>query len=306
VTSRPRREWSFEVKWDGVRTLAAIDGETIKLHSRRGRDVTEVYPELGSLPSLLVGKNALLDGELVVMGDNGVPSFERIQRRFTTDKPSKRELARDPVQFLVFDLLWFDGESQVQRTYIERRGLLERVLVQGDSVQISDRFPGDRGTVLFKAVSERGMEGLIAKRLDSVYLPGKRTKDWMKVKVRRSIDAVVIGWSPGAGSRDGAVGSLLVAIPDDDGTLRFAGHVGTGFTKRTAEALVRALEPQTIDAPSVSIPEDAPIDVSTRWVAPSLVVAVEYLELTSQHRLRAASFKGVLADRSPEDLEREI
>ncbi|MFP5225596.1 MAG: non-homologous end-joining DNA ligase [Actinomycetota bacterium] len=299
-------DWSFEVKWDGVRTLAAIEAESVKLHSRRGRDVTEVYPELSNLASLLVGKNALLDGEIVVLGDSGVPSFERIQRRFTTDRPSKRDVARDPVQFLVFDILWFDGEATVERTYAERRDLLERVLVQADGVQLSQRFPGERGKALFEAVSARGMEGLIAKRLDSIYLPGRRTKDWIKIKVRRTLDAAVIGWTQTAGSREASVGSLLVAIPDEHGSLRFAGHVGTGFTQRTAQALARALEPHRIGKPAVAIPSDAPIDEDTRWVAPSLVIAVEYLELTSQHRLRAASFKGILADRSVEDLESEI
>lgn len=298
--------FSFEVKWDGVRTLASIDRGEVRLTSRGGRDVTEVYPELNGIADQLIGKNALLDGEIVVLGDGGVPSFERIQRRFTTDRPSAKDLVRDPIQFLVFDLLWFDGESLVERTYDERRALLERVLVGADHLQLSDRFPGSSGLTLFEAVASRGMEGLIAKRLDSTYLPGRRSKDWLKVKARRELDAVVIGWSPGAGSREGSVRSLLVATPDgEDGALRFAGHVGTGFTQQTAAALARALAPQERSDPPLPIPNDAPVDAGTRWVTPSLVIAVEYLEFTSQHRLRAASFKGIRADRSPEDLEPE-
>lgn len=297
--------WMFEVKWDGVRTLATIDRGELRLTSRRGRDVTAVYPELGKLAEAVAAKNALLDGEIVVLGENGVPSFERIQRRFTTSRPSSADLANDPVQYLVFDLLWLDGESLVERPLEERRALLKRTLVTTDHIQISEEFPGTAGETLFEAVSQRGMEGLIAKRLGSTYLPGKRSPDWLKIKVRRTLDAIVIGWSPGAGSRDGAIGSLLVAVRDSEtGALRFAGHVGTGFTQQVATALVGTLAPDARDDAPLQMPDDPDLDLSAvHWVEPRVVIDIEYLEFTSQHRMRAASFKRIRADRTPEDLE---
>jgi bifunctional non-homologous end joining protein LigD len=291
--------WMFEVKWDGVRTLATIDQGELKLVSRRGRDVTAIYPELAIMSEQLNGLNALIDGEIVVLGADGTPSFERMQRRFTSTRPSKSDIERDPVDFLAFDILWLDGESLLERPVEERRQILERTLVPAKRVQISQRFEGTTGTKLFEAVSQRGLEGLIAKRLGSTYRPGTRSKDWLKIKIRRELDAVIVGWNPSQGSKEGGVGSLLVAVhPTPGEPLRYAGHVGTGYTAARSRELIQLLEPLATSSAAADIPTD--VDTATvRWVRPELVAAVEYLEMTSQNRMRAASYKGLRQDKDP-------
>lgn len=294
-------EWCYEVKWDGVRTLAYVEYGKVKLLSRRGRDVTDVYPELSILGQQLSGLNGLLDGEIIVLGEGGVPSFERIQKRFTTSKPSNRDLERDPVEFIAFDLLWLDGESLMDQPLSERRHLLDRNLVPGPHVQISAMFPGDQGKALFEATTARGIEGVIAKRLSSVYRPGRRTRDWLKMKSRRSLEAVIIGWSAGTGSRQDSLGSLLVALhPGPTEPLRYSGHVGTGFSAKAASDLLAVLKPLRTDKPAAEIPED--VDTSdVTWVIPAPVASIEYLEFTSQFRMRAASYKGLIADGDPDE-----
>lgn len=289
--------WIYEVKWDGVRTLASIEGGACRLVSRRGRDVTEVYPELQVLGQQLSGLNALIDGEIIVLGPNGVPSFERIQRRFTSQRPSAKDLKNDPVEFIAFDLLWLDGESLMDRPWEERRALLDRHLVPAKHVQLSVVFPASEGAALFQAAAQKGLEGVVAKKRASMYRPGRRTKDWLKMKSRRSVDAAIIGWTPSSASSS-TIGSLLVALaPAPGAELRYAGHVGTGYTAQGSKDLIARLEPLSVGSAPVEMPSD--VDTSeVRWVRPELVAAVDYLEITSQFRLRAASYKGIHADRT--------
>lgn len=292
-------DWLFEVKWDGVRTLAYINGDQLKLVSRRKRDVTEQYGELASLPTQLSGRNALIDGEIVALDDEGRPSFERIQQRFTLARPSKNAIEKNPVDFLAFDLLWLDGESLMDRPIEERRALLERHLVPGKRVQISPQISG-KGTAFFGAAKARGLEGIVAKRKGSTYRPGQRTKDWVKIKAVRRQDCVIVGWSPGQGTRDGSIGSILCGVIRG-GQLEYAGHCGTGFTQKFLEKLRSIVRPLETEEPPVPAP---PSDVDLRgvhWVRPELVCEVEYLEFTSQGRMRAATFRGLREDKVPEE-----
>ena len=291
--------WLFEVKWDGVRTLAYIDGDNLKLVSRRKRDVTEQYGELSNLPTQLSGRNGLVDGEIVALDDDGRPSFERIQQRFTLKRPSKQAMERYPVEFLAFDLLWLDGESLMDRPIEERRALLERHLVPGKRIQISPQIAG-KGTAFFDAAKAKGLEGIVAKRKGSTYKPGQRTKDWVKIKAVKQQDCVILGWSPGQGGRDGSIGSILCGVYRD-GTLQYAGQCGTGFTDKFLEKLLEQLRPLETDTPPVPPP---PADVDLRavhWVRPELVCEVEYLQFTSQGRMRAATFRGLRPDKVPEE-----
>jgi bifunctional non-homologous end joining protein LigD len=293
-------DWMFEVKWDGVRTLAFVDGESLRLTSRRKRDVTAQYGELGELPEMLSARNGLIDGEVVALDEHGKPSFERIQQRFTLSKPSARAMQQFPVEFLAFDLLWLDGESLVDRPLEERRALLERHLVPGKRVQISPQIR-EKGVAFFEAAAARGLEGVIAKRRGSLYKPGARTKDWLKIKATKTQECVIVGWQPGEGGRSGSIGSLLCAV-QRDGELRYAGHCGTGFTQRTLKTLQALLEPLETDEPPVEPPKGDEVDVrNVHWVRPELVCSVEYLEFTSQGRMRAPSFKGLRDDKVPED-----
>ncbi|MEX2557186.1 MAG: non-homologous end-joining DNA ligase [Actinomycetota bacterium] len=293
-------KWTFEVKWDGVRTFAYLGGEKTRLVSRRGRDVNVQYPELVDMHGLLAGDNALVDGEIVVLSKDGRPSFERLQSRFTLAKPTERDLKANPVIFIAFDLLWLDGESLIDRPLEERTEALRRVLVPGPRVQNSVAIERE-GKKLFAEVKRRGLEGVIAKRKGSRYVPGRRTKDWVKIKAVNRQGCVIIGWSAGEGRRDGSIGALLVGVYKD-GKLIYAGHVGTGFTDRTLKTLSEKLRPlETKESPVPTPPKDEVDLRGVRWVRPELVCEVEYLEFTSQFRMRAASFKGLREDKAPED-----
>ena len=296
-------DWVFEFKWDGVRTLAHIRSGSLRLISRRGRDVTDLYPELAPMAEQLSARNGLVDGEIIAFGPDGTPSFERIQQRFTRARPPKATIESNPVEFLAFDLLWLDGESLMDRPLEERRALLERLLVPTKRLQISPQIPG-RGTAVYAAAAERGIEGAIAKRKGSVYRPGARSKDWVKIKAMKHQDCVVIGWSDGQGGRGGSIGSLLVGVLRD-GALTYAGHVGTGFTERTLASLQERLTPLATDEPPIPPPGDDVDMAGVHWVRPELVCVVEYLEFTSAGRMRAASFKGLREDKGPEDCEVE-
>ena len=297
-------DWVFEVKWDGVRTLATIDGDSLKLVSRRRRDVTEMYPELADLPVQLSGRNGLVDGEIVALDAEGRPSFERMQQRFTLKRPSASVLQKVPVDFLAFDLLWLDGESLMDRPLEERRALLERHLVPGKRVQISPQI-AEKGSAFFDVAKQRGLEGIIAKKSGSLYRPGQRTKDWIKIKAIKTQDVAIVGWEPGQGRRTGGIGSLLAAVMRN-GTLSYAGHVGTGFTEKTLRMLEERLSSLATDTPPVEPPPRDELDPArARWVRPELVATVEYLEFTSSGRMRAPSYKGLRDDKLPEECEIE-
>ncbi len=293
-------KWIFEVKWDGVRTFAYLGGEKTRLVSRRGREVNDQYPEVLEMHELLAGDNALIDGEIVVLERDGKPSFERLQQRFTVSKPSQAVLKANPVLFIAFDILWLDGESLVDRPLEERLETLHRVLVPGPRVQNSVTIERE-GRKLFAEAKKRGLEGVIAKRKGSTYKPGRRTKDWVKIKAVNRQDCVIVGWSPGEGRRGGNVGALLAGVYKD-GTLLYAGHVGTGFSERTLAMLKEKLAPLETDEPPIPVPPKDEVDTGfVHWVRPELVCEVEYLEFTSQFRMRAASFKGLREDKAPED-----
>ncbi|HEX9775409.1 MAG TPA: non-homologous end-joining DNA ligase [Actinomycetota bacterium] len=292
-------DWVFEPKWDGVRTLAFIRSGSLKLLSRRKRDVTELYPELGPMAEQLAARNGLVDGEVVAF-DGETPSFERIQSRFTQTKPSSRLLKTTPVDFLAFDLLWLDGESLMDRTLEERRALLERLLVPAARIQISPQIP-EAGVAFFEVAEQRGLEGIVAKRRGSIYRPGQRSRDWLKVKAVKTLDVVILGWTPGQGARDGSLGSIVAGIYRG-GRLAYAGHVGTGFTDRLATQLVERLAPLETAEPAIPIPPADEVDTSAaRWSRPELVCEVEYLQFTSQGRMRAASFKRLREDKVPSE-----
>jgi bifunctional non-homologous end joining protein LigD len=294
--------WTFEVKWDGVRTLSYIDATTIhgstRLISRRGRDVTGVYPELDDMHKFLCGDNGLVDGEIVSLV-GGRPSFEAMQNRFTTNRPSAQLLKQHPVQFIAFDLLWLDGESLVDRPLEERLALLERWLVPSKRIVLSVRIP-EHGKALYEQAKVRDLEGLVAKKLGSTYKPGRRSKDWLKIKIRKEQDCVIVGWQPGEGARS-SLGSVLVAVMRD-GKLSYAGRVGTGFTEKTIQLLLERLKPLETEKPTVTLPEGENLGGRpVHWVRPELVCDVEYAEFTSYGIMRAPAFKGLREDKAPED-----
>ncbi len=299
-------KWIFEPKWDGVRTLA-VCGEETRLLSRRGNDTTATYPELGRLHDRLVAIDAVVDGEIVAF-DGPRPSFEKLQSRINLQNAREIERATKncPVTFIAFDLIYLDGQQLCSLPLEKRKELLEEVVVPSHNVHVSPVVP-EEGIALSKAAAERGLEGIVAKKLGCPYRPGKRVRDWLKVKVVFEADVVVGGWSKGEGSRSTSFGALLVGAYDDEG-LRFLGAVGTGFSGQTIDDLVPELmEVQQAECPFVEGSSGIsggrfgkPIK-NPSWVKPELVAKIEFRELTAGHRLRAPSFKGLRRDKAAED-----
>jgi bifunctional non-homologous end joining protein LigD len=300
----PRDEGSygFEVKWDGVRALGYSDHGHWRLEGRNGTDFTPRYPELRELSRSLGARRMVLDGEVVALGEDGRPSFERMQQRMhlASDSAVRRRMKDLPVTYIVFDLLYLDGHRTVALSYEDRRVLLESLELEGPSWRTPGYHRGEGGALL-EATRQMGVEGVVAKRLDSSYEPGRRSSAWVKVKNVHTQDVVVGGWTPGEGGRSKSLGALAVGVIQDD-ALAYAGKVGTGFTESTLATLMRDLEP--LRRP------DSPFDgrqppKGTIFVEPRLVAEVEYREWTRTGTLRAPSFKKVRYDKSPQDCIRE-
>ncbi|MGI8708358.1 MAG: non-homologous end-joining DNA ligase, partial [Actinomycetota bacterium] len=298
--------WIFEPKWDGVRALAVCKEET-KLISRNQRDITSAYPELGGLHERLVALDAVVDGEIVAF-DEGRPSFEKLQSRINLQNPRdiERVMSSIPVTYIAFDLLYLDGRSLITAPIEERKAALDEIVIPGGRMQVST-FVATEGIALLEAVKQRRLEGLVAKKLGGSYRPGKRVRDWLKIKIVHDADVIIGGWSRGEGSRSTRFGSLLVGAYLE-GELRFLGAVGTGFTGRELDTLwpkLQALE--TSDRPFVEDPTGTrsnPFGKVLRdphWTKPELVAKVEFRELTSVGRLRAPSYKGLRNDKSAEE-----
>jgi bifunctional non-homologous end joining protein LigD len=278
----------FEVKWDGVRTILTTDGGAISLRSRRGRDVTEVYPELSGFAR---SEACVLDGEIVALDQAGRPSFAALQQRMNLSGRARAvEAARAiPVTFVVFDLL-FDGEETTDlpiETRLERLAAIDLpVPLVGSEVIETD------GEALYAAVATEGLEGVVAKRRGSRYRPGVRSPDWRKILYLRIIRAVVCGFTPGERGRTGTFGSLVLGLWDGP-RLRWVGSVGTGFDDAALRAIRTSLEEMAIAGNPFHADPDLP---GATWVAPHLVARIEFKEWTRAGRLRAPSFKGFVSE----------
>ena len=291
---------TFEAKWDGVRVLTRWDGAHLTLRTRNGRDTTAAYPELASLAGVLDGTPVLLDGEIVAFDeDHGLPSFQRLQGRMhvTSARAAAGLVSATPVTYLVFDVLHVGDRSLLEEPWQVRRDELEALELAGPSWATPASFIGE-GEVTLAAMRARGMEGVVAKRIDSLYRPGARTKAWTKVVLTTRDDFVVGGWLPGEGRRAHGIGALLLGQPRADGRLRFVGGVGTGFTDAELRRLDAALSP-TVTADS---PFDAALPRHAVFVEPTVVVDVEYRQRTADGMLRHPSYKGTRIDKAPSDV----
>jgi bifunctional non-homologous end joining protein LigD len=303
---RDPANWALEMKWDGVRALASIERGQVRLMSRTERDITVAYPELARLGSAVTHKQLLLDGEIVVFGDEGWPEFEALQPRMHVTSAAQAAMlaGQTPVTYLIFDLLQLDGRPLTGLPYVDRRALLDELALAGPYWQTPPSFPGEDFAAVQGVSLEHHMEGVVAKRLDSVYTPGIRTDHWRKIKNVRRQEAVVAGYKPGQGNRTGQVGSLLIGVHDESGLI-YAGHVGTGFTVETLRMLGDTLRPlrrpdSPFDGPVP--PEHARPAV---WVEPRLVIDVTFDRWTRAGRMRAPVYKGLRDDIHPGDVIRE-
>jgi bifunctional non-homologous end joining protein LigD len=292
--------WGYEFKWDGVRAIASVRRGVLSLYSRKVEDITVRYPELGRFPEALAGRDVVLDGEIVALDDRGRPDFGALQNRMHRIGPEvSRMAAARPVTYLVFDLLACEGESLLDRPYSERRERLDELAPAGHRWALTPWFPGG-GADVQAASRDNGLEGIVAKRLASFYRPGARSPDWRKIKNIRTQSVVVGGWRPGQGRRAGGVGSLLMGVHDDGGSLVFAGHVGTGFTERALQELEAMFTPRATSPFSGDLPREVTRDV--HWVEPELVGEVAFGEWTGDGRLRHPSWRGLRADLDPADV----
>jgi bifunctional non-homologous end joining protein LigD len=290
--------WAYEMKWDGVRAVVAVGDGRVRAVSRNARDITAGYPELAALPAQVAGRRMLLDGELVALDPSGGPSFPLLQQRMHVRFPDARLVARVPVLLYLFDLLHLDRAATVDWTYQRRREALESVVLTDGPASVPPRFIGNGHTVL-QAAREYGLEGVVAKRVESRYEPGRRSRNWIKTPINLTTDVVLGGWKPGAGRRAGHIGSLLLGGYDDAGRLLYVGHVGTGFTDAELRHLAGVLGPLERDTSPFGEPVPREFARAAHWVEPELVGEVIYRTMTPDRRLRHPSWRGLRPDRHP-------
>jgi len=290
-------EWGYEFKWDGVRAIAYVDGDDLRLLARNKTDVTHTYPEIDAVRTALAGRRAILDCEVVALGRTGVPSFAALQQRMRTPVPTAAAVRTKPVRFYLFDLLYLDGTDLTPLPYVDRREALQRLQVTGDPVDTPPYWTGDAGPALLDAARELGLEGVMAKQLGSPYQPGRRSPAWIKVPLTTTAEVVVAGYKAGGRRRTTTIGSLLVGMFDANDRLTYVGQVSTGFS---AEDL-RHLQKRLADLRQPTSPFDVPAPRQhareAEWVRPVLVAEVTFRSWTPDCRLRQPSWRGLRPDR---------
>src|SRR5215210_5589791 len=289
--------WEFEVKWDGYRAIVDVKTGEATLSSRRGNDLTERFGSVAkAIERAIKTPDCVLDGEVCALDEEGRAKFSAMQQ----GKSGTRYV------FVAFDVLEVEGESLVERPLTERRQRLQALLDRRNrTVQLSESF--DDGEALFHAAEEQGFEGIMAKRADSKYEPGRRSRNWLKIKTHGRQEFVIAGYTKGQGRRSGRFGSLILGYHSDEGELVYAGNVGTGFTDSEIEKLLKKLKPlERKDSPFEEIPKMPKVRKdAVVWVEPKLVAEVQFAEWTHDGRLRAPSYQGLREDKPADDVERE-
>jgi bifunctional non-homologous end joining protein LigD len=307
-------EWLFELKWDGYRVQAVISDGRVRLWTRKRVDAATYFPDLAADGGWIAARDAIVDGEVVALDAEGRPSFSLLQDRTGLrglpgsarrgDRPSARRSAGErsaiPLAYMVFDLLYLDGRSLLNVPLEQRKRALRAVLLPHSTVRYASHVIGD-GIDFVDAAGQRGLEGVVAKRRDSIYRPGRRSRDWLKLKLRSEQELVVVGWLPGQGSHKD-LGSLIVAV-NVNGELRHAGQVGSGIDRRRRKELLGAMEPIRRATSPLADPPRLP---DARWVEPRIVISAEFTEWTSDDLLRQPAFTGIVIDRDPSQVIREV
>lgn len=290
--------WVAELKWDGIRTQMLTDGADTVLRSSKGRDISSQFPDMADF-GRRIGAPAVLDGEIVVFeGDR--PVFQRVLQRLNVDRPNAALIAANPAVYIVFDLLQLDGNSLIDLPYRQRREVLHNFLDDGPYWRVPP-YVEQGAEQLMSLARQRDLEGIVVKRLDSLYKPGARSHDWRKVKIRLHQEFVVGGWLAGQGALEDEIGSLVVGIWQGE-DLVVAGTAGSGLTdgerRRLQDRFVERQNP-----PFAAIP---PLDRRPTWVEPTTVVEVEFGDWPGDGMLRHPVYMGIRHDTDPKDVVREI
>ena len=298
--------WLIEPKWDGVRAVVTVHDGRVTIASRLGNDVTGGYPELAALAAALEGRSVVLDGEIVAFdARTGRPSFQRLQKRMHVRSPAMQLRVDVPIQLLLFDVLWLDGELVAGRPQAERRRVLEGLALEGPAWHTSPLIPAAPAEDLLAACRQVGMEGFVAKRADAPYLPGRRSSAWIKVKCGHGREFVVGGWSEGQGGRSGSIGSLAMgcwgldpATGTSTGRLHYVGLVGSGLSGD----LIRQLTDVFTRTARDGCPFAEKIMGKLHYVEPLLVAEVAFNEITESATLRQPSLRGFRSDLNPDEV----
>jgi len=289
----------FEPKWDGMRCIAYIKDRKVELQNRNLKTITKSYPELEPIANNVKTNTAVLDGEIVVL-EKGLPSFELLQYRFGANIPIQiRMLSRKmPTTYIAFDLLHLNGRDLIDRPLSDRRQKLAKLITNGPHMLLSEYVPA-HGKSYFRNALKLGFEGAMAKKVDSVYLIGTRSEDWLKLKHVKTLDCVVAGYTVGGGSRSSTFGALVLAAYERNGNIIHLGNVGTGFTDATILRLMKLLK--SLLTKTKTVPGEVKAPAPIKWVKPQLVVEVGYMNLTRDRKLRLPRFERFRFDKSPSE-----
>lgn len=299
-------EWGYEIKWDGMRIIAHLDSDGVRLQSGNGNDATTSFPELAGLDVLLDGFDSLiLDGEAVAIDEDGVPSFSLLQHRMHVSDPAdaRRRAVTVPVSYAIFDLLHVNGNDTMKLPLRDRRTLLEQIVDPGPHWRLTAMHEEDPAGLL-ATITERGLEGVVAKQLSSTYQQGKRPPSWRKVKPRHRQEFIVGGWSEGRDGNAGGLGSLLLGYMDGD-SLIHCGSVGSGLSATTRREWLDRLRAEECAMSPFGGESPRKAGRTFHWTTPNYVVEVAFHNWAEDGHLRHPVYLGWRTDKSPAEVTRD-
>ncbi len=300
------KDFLFEPKWDGLRAILFLKGKHLELQNRNLRDVTKSYPEIQEIKKNIKSERVIIDGEVVVLGERGIPDFGRLQSRFGVDDAKRIDAVRgaNPATYVAFDLLHLNGKDIIANPLEERKKKLEELVSEGPNLLYAEHVE-KAGVKYYNEALKLGFEGVIAKEQKSHYLPGTRSSSWIKIKGTRTVDCIIVGYTRGEGARAPTFGSLVVAAYNDGGLVH-VGNVGGGFNNSALENIRPLLDRLVQKTPVLTGPIDVPSPVT--WIKPSIVCEVRFASFTSDKKLRFPRFLRIRPDKKSEDcrLEEDI
>jgi len=288
--------WLFEIKWDGIRTVAFVENGDVRLFSRSKRDVTAEFPEFQDLAKHLRAGTAILDGEIVTLDENGRSDFQKLQNRFGVSKPSQKLISEVPLTYYFFDVLYCNGFDVRKTPLLQRKELLRQILRSDERVRYSEHQL-EKGKELYAAAERQGLEGIVGKQIESPYT-GNRTSFWLKFKIVNELDAIIVGWTAPRRTRQ-YFGALVLGLYDEKKELQFIGSVGTGFDQKTQKDLLAKLEKLRVARSPLRNPPK--LREHVEWVRPAMVARIKFANWTDDNHLRAPVFLGIRKDRTPEE-----